>query len=431
MYYGVDSIVEDKKWGTEYKIYEIRGPYWRIRGEILEKEIEFKVISIELKEEIVVENIPVKFYSESKCRFDVGDYLGEIIFLYDYIEQQNYHDMKQIKELLEKLYFMRNTNLMRYSDLTKIKEKLENSISREELEKIFIYRFLREIIEQYAEHIRQGTTIINNGGQVNLARDKGEVRAIQNLNSAMDLRSNFAKRLDYVIEIMNQERMFCEEPITVGYICELMGEESENILRQYYVQKKEPAVKFAEEVAELIGVNKKWLAKGAEVAIFDTDEQYDDLENILNEVMDAETMYIAIRDEGFGKYFLIIVKYNDIKYKCYKRKHIFFLSEGCGGRSQLINVYDFLRRLSKVRNKKRKEIYPSVAYFPTAEEWEALQQGDMYPALIRSIKKYKSYIMDDFLDIENVYRTEEQYQSWYGEEFVKCQKYIRNILTSE
>lgn len=431
-YYGIDSIVEDKEWGTEYKICGIRGPYRKIPGEIFEYELELKVISVQFEEEIVIENIPVKFYSEDKCRFDIGACEREIIFLYDYMTQQNYHEEEQIKELLKKLVCMRSTNLIRYSDLVKIKEKIENSIlEKEELEKFLIYRFLRGILEQYDEYRIQSTTIINNGGQVNLARDNGEIRAIQNLNSVMDLRSNFAKRLDYVIEIMNQERMVYEEPITVGYICELMGEESENILRQYYVEKKEPTKKLAEKVAEIIGVNKKWLFKGTEVAIFDTDEQNDDLCDILSEVIDAEDVYIAIRDEGFGKYFLVIVKYNDIKYVCYKRKHIFFLSDGYGGRGQLMNVYDFLRQLSRIKNKKRKEIYPSMAYFPTEKEWEKLQQGDMYPAAIRNVKEYKTYIMDDFLDIKNIYRTEEQYRAWYGEEFVKCQKYIRNILISE
>ena len=125
------------------------------------------------------------------------------------------------------------------------------------------------------------------------------------------------------------------------------------------------------------------------------------------------------------------MKYNDIKYKCYKKSFIFHVSAGAAGQTQLMEVYDFLQKVKAMRNKNGQEIYPSSAYFLSEEQWNNLMQGNMYPAAIRKVKDYKAHIMEDFLDVGNLYRNKEQYRLWYGEEFVKCQEYIRERLLIE
>lgn len=426
-YYKIDSIIEDENWKVDYKITDIRGPYKKV-GSVFEYELEFKVISVQAQDEIVVRGSYVKIYDECKFRFDIESYIDELQDIYWHFCQQGFN-VEDITDLFDKLYYMRNTNLMRYGELVKIKEIIEEGIDEADKKNIGIYNFLSELAEWGENCKHNGITVIQEGGQLNLAQDEGKIEATQNMY--VENKSNFSKRLDELINIMNKSRESYEEPITVGYICEYLGYESENELRQYYVSTQEPNREFMESLAEQLGVNKKWLAKGAAVPIFDVEERRNDLSDILREVPNSESMYIVIGKEGYGNCLLIILKYNDIKYICYKQSFIFYLSSGAGGQTQLMQVYDFFQKVSRMKNREGKAIYPSLAYFSSEEQWLKLKQGKIYPAEIRKIKEHKPYIMEDFLDINNLYRAKEQYRIWYGREFVECQEYIRNRLIME
>lgn len=429
-YYGMNSIIEDNRWEIDYKIIDIRGPYRKIPGCFFEQELEFKVISVKAKDEIIIDEIAVKIYEEDSYRFNVEKYCAELeeICL---ILGQNVCLADSELDLIESLCLMRDTNLMKRKELVKICEYIEKSIPVEKRENMKIYAFLKEILNQSEQYRQYGTNINLQGGQLNIAQGNGELNAIQNIYMNVEQKSNFAKRLDVLIEIMNRSRELYEETITVGYICQLMGEKSENIIRQYYSTLQEPTIDFMESLAEKLGVSKRWLAKGANVAIFDTDEIRSGLSDILRNVTEAEKIYIVIGNECYGNYLRIILKYNDIKYKCYKKSFIFHVSAGAAGQTQLMEVYDFLQKVKAMRNKNGQEIYPSSAYFLSEEQWNNLMQGNMYPAAIRKVKDYKAHIMDDFLDVGNLYRSKEQYRLWYGEEFIKCQEYIRERLLIE
>lgn len=429
-YYGIDSIIEDERVGVEYKITDIRGPYKKASGSFFEYELEFKVISIQAKDEIIIEGKAVKIYDECKYRFDMEDYRDEIQNIYDII-CVNELNTKDIAELFNKVYFMKNTNLMKYKDLVTIKEVIEQCINEADRKNFKFCNFINEILKQSDQYRYEELPIIQEGGQLNLAQGNGKIDARQNIYVYKNHKSNFAKRLDELIDIMNEARLSYEEPITVGYICEHLGYESENELRQYYLNAQEPDRGFMEFLAEELGVNKKWLAKGATVPIFEISERRNNLSDILREIPKIEDMYIAIREEEREKYLLIILKYDDIKYVCHKESFIFFLSSGAGGQTQLMEVYEFFKTLHKMKNREGRDIYPSKAYFLSKEDWVNLKEGNMYPAAIRKIRMHKAYIMEDFLDIRNMYRTKEQYRLWYGEEFVECQEYIKNRLSEE
>lgn len=429
-YYGMNSVIEDNRWEIDYKIIDIRGPYRKIPGWFWEEEVEFKVTSVDAKEEIIIDEIVVKIYEEDSYRFNVEKYCAELeeICL---ILGHNACLADSELDLIESLCLMRNTNLMKRKELAKICECIEKNIPVEKRENMKIHVFLKEILNQSEQYRQYGTHFNQQGGQFNIAQGNAELNPIQNIYMNVEQKSTFAKRLDVLIEIMNRARELYEETITVGYICQLMGEKSENIIRQYYSTVQEPTIEFMESLAEMLGVSKKWLAKGANVAIFDTDEIRSGLSDILRNVTEAEKIYIVIGKECYGNYLRIILKYNDIKYKCYKKSFIFHVSSGAAGQTQLMEVYDFLQKVKEMRNKNGQEIYPSSAYFLSEEQWNDLAQGNMYPAAIRNIKNYKAHIMEDFLDVGNLYRNKEQYRLWYGDEFVKCQEYIRERLLIE
>lgn len=265
------------------------------------------------------------------------------------------------------------------------------------------------------------------GGQVNISNDRGKIDACVG-DGGMSGKSCFAQRLDKLIETMNLSREWREEPITIGYLSEFLGYESENILRQYYVTTLEPDRVFMEMIADRLGVNKLWLAKGAPVSMFEDGDGEQDLEKILLEVYKAEKIFFVIANEGVGNCLTIILKINDLKYKYYNHSFVFHAEGGGHGQNELMKVYKFIKNLVNVKNHNNQYIDYEAGYYFSEQELLNLKQGNMYPAAVRKIRKVKWHIMEDFLDICHRYHTCEQYLEWYQKDFVKSQEYIRNRL---
>lgn len=177
-YYGSNSIIEDRNWRIDYKITDVRGPYRKETGLPFECELEFKVASVQAKDEITIEGIAVKVYAEGKCRFNIEGYRTELQDVYQLISQKK-TNVGDIEELLYKLYFMQNTNLMRYKDLVKIKEAIEECISEGDRKKMRIYNFISKLLVQYDINEKSAVTLINQG-QLNMANDNAKIDATQN-----------------------------------------------------------------------------------------------------------------------------------------------------------------------------------------------------------------------------------------------------------
>ena len=191
---------------------------------------------------------------------------------------------------------------------------------------------------------------------------------------------------------------------------------------------QEPERKFMEMVAENLGVNKLWMSKGTNVPIFDTGEIEYDLDNILETASSAEDIFFAIAKEGYGNCISVILKFNDVKYIGYKNSFVFHAEGGASGQHQLMQIYDFLQKVSGVKNSKGRYLSLDNVYLLSEEEWVELKKGNMYPGAIRKFANSNTYMLEDFLDIRNRYKTKEQYTSWYGESFVKCQELVKYKL---
>lgn len=73
--------------------------------------------------------------------------------------------------------------------------------------------------------------------------------------------TNFAKRLDYIMYIINRTKKH-EKIINLEYLGEFLGHDSVNELMKYYKYEEEPTYQFCEEVANKLGVNAEWLKNG-------------------------------------------------------------------------------------------------------------------------------------------------------------------------
>lgn len=73
--------------------------------------------------------------------------------------------------------------------------------------------------------------------------------------------TEFAKRLDYIILLINQANTYGNK-INLEFLAESLAFPSVNELKCYYIKNKEPDFVFIEKLADKLGVNATWLKEG-------------------------------------------------------------------------------------------------------------------------------------------------------------------------
>lgn len=238
--------------------------------------------------------------------------------------------------------------------------------------------------------------------------------------------TNFAKRLDYIIFIINKSRKN-EKKINIEYLGEFLGFSSVNELMKYYKNDEEPSYKFCEEIACKLGVSAEWLKNGEfGQNIFTTTLPiiYDAkkiLENM--EKKDYCEIKFVISEDESRRRILIARKYNELKYEYYPCEFVFNSCVGGTGNSQLLSLYNFLHDF---RNNGG-NIFE--VYGVTKEIFYEILDGKTYCG---SIEKYplkgQLNILDDFLDVKHKYYRTEEYEEMYGADFLEIQKIVERGL---
>lgn len=236
--------------------------------------------------------------------------------------------------------------------------------------------------------------------------------------------TNFAKRLDYLLALMNDCGYFGEK-INVEKLGEYLGFKSVNDLKQYYINNIEPDYIFIENIASKLGINAEWLKYGqGEPFASSLRRIYNATDILEDEEFESISEFIFVMDDGNHRRNMgVIVRYDKFKYSYYPRTLVFHADVGAGGASELFTVYNFLKEL----NKKNK--MPSSIYKLSEKELSDYFTGKIYPG---SIKKYKQneskFLLDDFIDLYKSDKHKEEYRSMYGDVFIDCQKIIKYKL---
>lgn len=79
--------------------------------------------------------------------------------------------------------------------------------------------------------------------------------------------TEFAKRLDYIISLINQANTYGNK-INLESLAESLAFPSVNELKCYYIKNKEPDFVFIEKLADKLGVNVTWLKTGINATPF-------------------------------------------------------------------------------------------------------------------------------------------------------------------
>lgn len=225
--------------------------------------------------------------------------------------------------------------------------------------------------------------------------------------------TNFAKRLDYALTLINDTDGLSRK-LNVESLGEILGLQSVNELKKYYITTEEPTYEFIEMVADKLGINPKWM-KAGEGNIFKSElkrlhrgmelfqeSDYDEIQEFI----------IAMLDVPYERYIVLVRRMNEVKYEYYPKALIFYRSGGCEGPSQLYSVYEMLRKLDKEFK------MPSGVYLLNETTYNNLLQGKIYPGSIKK-ERYEAGLLDDFIRLKGF--DKQRFMNAYGKTFLDAQ----------
>ena len=236
--------------------------------------------------------------------------------------------------------------------------------------------------------------------------------------------TNFAKRLDYIIYLINQNKSF-DERINLEYIGEWLGFESVNELKEYYLDNKEPKYTFIENVAEKLGVNKEWLKHGTNLKPFRSVIQFKYEEGLL-QIDCGKKLIFAIRKSESRSEILVIKEIDKLKYEVFPRPLVFHSQVGSEGRRQLYATYNFLKKVY-IEN----QFCLNFVYFVPENVFNDLIEGKCYPGIVSEYSSdNKTWILFDFVESDRGESTK-YLSDLYGDEFVAAKNIIKDFLSKE
>ena len=225
--------------------------------------------------------------------------------------------------------------------------------------------------------------------------------------------TNFAKRLDYALTLINDTDGLSRK-LNVESLGEILGLQSVNELKKYYITTEEPTYEFIEMVADKLGINPKWM-KAGEGNIFKSElkrlhrgmelfqeSDYDEIQEFI----------IAMLDVPYERYIVLVRRMNEVKYEYYPKALIFYRSGGGEGPSQLYSVYEMLRKLDKEFK------MPSGVYLLNETTYNNLLQGKIYPGSIKK-ERYEAGLLDDFIRLKGF--DKQRFMNAYGKTFLDAQ----------
>lgn len=191
--------------------------------------------------------------------------------------------------------------------------------------------------------------------------------------------TNFAKRLDYILLLINRSGPSFPK-YNIEKLAYEIGFESVNDIKKYYTSHEEPSFSFISRISDYCGINPEWMRSG------DIDEPpfisklpkeefgYEIIST--KEYMEADRVFIVMKDVEYDRTIAIIIRMNKIKYECFPKELILYDSGSCGGQERLYSTYLMLKEMSKQSR------LPETTYLISEEEFYQLLKGKLYPGAV-------------------------------------------------
>lgn len=241
-------------------------------------------------------------------------------------------------------------------------------------------------------------------------------------------KTNFAKRLDYVIFLMNDTNGRTEK-YNIEKLGKKLGFSSVNDLKKYYIDSEEPTYEFIEKVAQKLGINVEWIQYGDNEP-FKTKLRYvyDPYSLIREEEFKgAKEIIFAMQDDIYEPNLGVIIKVDDLRYDYYPQTYTFHSSVGATGAAELLSLYKFLNKLNQHGK------MPSGVYKIPLNDFSKLFNGQIYPASVYKYRKNPKgnlYLLEDFITLYKSRDEKKKYADLYGKVFVECQDIIKEELNN-
>jgi len=229
------------------------------------------------------------------------------------------------------------------------------------------------------------------------------------ISENIQYKTNFAKRLDYIIASMNA---YSNKRINIEVVAEFLGHESANQIKQFYIDEIEPSFEFISETAEKLGVNEEWLKNGRGKPFwleYRVNYPADIYEAVIS--TNLESIIFCLSEEN---HIGIILQHNELRYLCCRNKWHFNDNVGATGQSRIASIHELAKLLE------RGGLLPKckVLFLSNRLHEEVFSGKIPATAVSKGREKYSSF--DWLTDFVNLNATDE-----YGEHFKFCQNVVR------
>lgn len=282
-------------------------------------------------------------------------------------------------------------------------------------------------IKKYIKSKKQSNRLLNDDRDQSLTKKTSENEKLINIEfdnncSNNQHRTNFSKRIDYLMKVLKEYR----KEVNIEWLSNKLGLKSSNELKKYYNSNEEPMFDFIEEIENKIGIKSDWLKSGTDTEIFET-TFYTTNKELLNYIQsnDIKTIYFAFSKAGLSKFdnseLIIVFKFDDLKFITNTLIIPFGGYVGGHGERMIKELYRFLLLL-----KKENYLDKCRCVSISKEEQDELVFGKKYGYLVTN-RNFQN-IKFDIYDIINInsddYSDDVYCAKIYGETFVECRRII-------
>lgn len=275
-----------------------------------------------------------------------------------------------------------------------------------------IYDFFKRLFQQdETRHIKHKINDEENENNVGNHITKGDkCHMIQDIS----------QRFQQVIEMMNQGLDAQEYKVSV--LAEAMGLKKASELYNYYNGTKEPTFKFMEIFSQRFGINPDWLKYGNGTPFKSGEASelfpYNYYKRIRE--LNPRTIYF-VRSKSNTVSTGIVIGIDEFKYIYFPKVYYISSYVGGTGRAQILSFYELIRAL-------KKDNYACLGRTITEEQFYDVFSGNVFPGVVKRLATFSDPWWDDFTDVYHQYSIAKNYGEWYGEEFIKAQKIVREEI---